>query len=304
MGIDIADRIRGALLGTFVGDAMGAPFEGASPGVALDHRIAARLRSPRHLGYTDDTEMMLGLAESLVAMRGFDERDFAQRLRANYEPARGYGRGMKLIFRAMDQGVPVSGLAATAWESGSRGNGAATRAAPLACLRRDDLQRLAVDAERSAALTHAHPHARAACVAQALGIALLLQSGPRAFDPKVFLEEIAAAADRVSSEIATSLRALDVDGAELRRVPPGPLAIESLPVAIRAFLEHPDDFEAALAAALSNGGDTDSIAAMTGALAGARVGKRGIPATWVDALEDGPRGRSLVERLAEELSNR
>jgi ADP-ribosylglycohydrolase len=62
------DRARGALLGTFVGDALGMPFEGAAHHdiPATVEMIAAR----RGRGtYTDDTQMMIALAESLRSRR-------------------------------------------------------------------------------------------------------------------------------------------------------------------------------------------------------------------------------------------
>ena len=49
------------------------------------------------------------------------------------------------------------------------------------------------------------------------------------------------------------------------------------------------------------GGDTDTVAAMTGAIAGARHGASSIPGSWLEALEEGERGRSYVEQLAVRL---
>jgi hypothetical protein len=46
------------------------------------------------------------------------------------------------------------------------------------------------------------------------------------------------------------------------------------------------------------GGDTDTLGAMAGAVAAARTGASAIPSQWLDALEEGPKGRSHVERLA------
>jgi hypothetical protein len=62
------DRARGALLGTFVGDALGMPFEGVSHTdvpAAVDMVAARRGRGT----YTDDTQMMIALAESLIERR-------------------------------------------------------------------------------------------------------------------------------------------------------------------------------------------------------------------------------------------
>jgi ADP-ribosylglycohydrolase len=74
----------------------------------------------------------------------------------------------------------------------------------------------------------------------------------------------------------------------------------SVPTAILAASLH-TSFEDPVASAIRCGGDTDTLGAMTGALAGARDGASSIPKHWLDALEDGPRGRTHVEALARAL---
>ena len=120
--------------------------------------IDKRLAAPRFLGYTDDTEMMISLAESLLSMRRFDPARFVETLRQNYEPARGYGRGMKLFFQALAAGRDPSESARAAWPSGSEGNGAAARVAPIACVLAEDARRLVEVSGQSASTTHAHPN--------------------------------------------------------------------------------------------------------------------------------------------------
>lgn len=79
------------------------------------------------------------------------------------------------------------------------------------------------------------------------------------------------------------------------------LALESVPLALWAHC-HSTSFEAALVEAVSACGDTDSIGAMTGAMAGATYGASAIPRSWVDALERP--GRRRVQALADALSMR
>ena len=62
-------------------------------------------------------------------------------------------------------------------------------------------------------------------------------------------------------------------------------AVEAVPAAVAAFLGAPDDPEDVLVRAVSIGGDTDTIAAMTGALVGARVGATGLPDRLLGRLE-------------------
>ena len=74
-------------------------------------------------------------------------------------------------------------------------------------------------------------------------------------------------------------------------------ACQSVCAAIYSATAH-RTFEAAATFAVRLGGDTDTIAAMTGAITGACCGAASIPVRWLDALEDGDRGRSHIESLA------
>jgi hypothetical protein len=65
----------------------------------------------------------------------------------------------------------------------------------------------------------------------------------------------------------------------------GGFVLESLPMSLWCFASHPEDPAAAIMTAVNGGKDTDTIAAMTGAMAGAYHGVSGLPKPWVDHLE-------------------
>jgi poly(ADP-ribose) glycohydrolase ARH3 len=75
-------------------------------------------------------------------------------------------------------------------------------------------------------------------------------------------------------------------------------ASESVPTAIYAFLRRPSSFSEVVTYAISLGGDTDTIACMAGAFAGAHLGLDGIPALWAEGVEAAAEG---VEAAAELL---
>ena len=100
------DQFRGALLGCLLGDAFGSVLEGISPNDSrleklLTHRRAAR----QPWRYTDDSEMALGLARSLVACGGLNGAHLMETWSEDYEPARGYGKGMKRAIQAWRSGA-------------------------------------------------------------------------------------------------------------------------------------------------------------------------------------------------------
>lgn len=79
-------------------------------------------------------------------------------------------------------------------------------------------------------------------------------------------------------------------------------SLHVVPVAIYAWLRHPDNFRTALTSALACGGDTDTLGAIVGALIGATVGKQGIPQDWLDAIWEWPRSIPVMERIAVQLT--
>ena len=311
-GATLGSRFAGALLGTMVGDTLGAPFEGQPHERMADRRDELRdnaVEWMRRSRYTDDTQMMIGVAESLVAARGFDADDMALRFAANYDPYRGYGAGAHRVLSAIGSGWPWHVAATRAFPEGSFGNGAAMRVAPVGVLYHDDLAELRRVAEGSAAITHAHPLGKEGAALQACAVALAIRAEGGSAQPLRFLGELSAFARSDLPEFTDKLESMttllrekpDVESI-VRTLGNDIRAHGSVAAAIYAFLAHIDSFEAAVVYAVTLGGDTDTIGAMTGAIAGASHGVEAIPQEWRDALESGPKGRDHVMQLAHELA--
>ncbi len=79
-------------------------------------------------------------------------------------------------------------------------------------------------------------------------------------------------------------------------------AYQSVPVALYAWLRHRGDFRAAMESALNCGGDTDSVGAIVGALAGTDVGKESIAFEWLSGICEWPRSNRSLEQIAERLA--
>jgi poly(ADP-ribose) glycohydrolase ARH3 len=296
---DRIDRARGALLGTFVGDALGMPYEGSPPS-SVPERIEmldARLGPGT---YTDDTEMMIVLAETLLESDRVDPDELGRAFLAAYDPRRGYGAGTRAVLALVERGMPASEAAQRVFDGrGSFGNGAAMRVAPVAVRFADDRARVVAEADRSARATHAHPFGIDAARVQAAAVAAALRD-----------EDVLGACRRAAAT-AESRHRLDAVEALLDGPAPAPAEVarrlgnssagqESVPAALYAALAR-GGFAGAVTFAVRCGGDADTIGAMTGAIAGARHGATAIPTRWRRALEDRERGRSHVERLAERL---
>jgi poly(ADP-ribose) glycohydrolase ARH3 len=293
------DAIRGALLGTFVGDALGMPFEG-SPPEAIPERVEMTEARLGRGTYTDDTEMMIALGESLLERGTVEEDHLAAAFLSAYDPRRGYGAGTRAVFELWRAGVPTAQAAGKLFDGrGSLGNGAAMRVAPLAARYSDERPRLREATERSARVTHHHPVGVDAAVVQASAIAAAIRGDDelQAARRAARSAELVSALDRIEGLCSHDSSPGEVAGT----LGTSPVGHESVPAAICAAGSG-RSFRDAVSFAVRCGGDTDTIGAMTGAIVGARHGAEAIPAEWIELLEDGERGRTYVERLAERLA--
>ncbi len=299
----LEDRFVGCLLGLAVGDALGAPFEGRSAdGIARQFSTPQQLvdQPPSgRLWYTDDTEMAIGVAETLVRGGKIDNRELCVRFARNFDPNRGYGGGARILLEAIKAGHDHRYLAENYFPGGSFGNGAAMRVAPVGLMFRDDLNDLWEQSRLSAMPTHVHPLGIEG--AQMIAMAVALASHSEQIDRQTMFEQIA---DRcVSVEFSQPLRRaarLD-DVRTLGLFGNGIEATSSVVTAIATFGLTPDSYIDTIGNAILLGGDTDTIAAMAGAISGAYLGVQAIPKHLIERLEDCVRGRTYIEKLAVNL---
>lgn len=298
-------RARGALLGAVVGDAFGAPLEGMSPN---DARAAAvrRARGSEPWRYTDDGAMFIAIAESLRDTGTVHPVSVLSKLAAHYEPARGFGRGMKLALAAYESGVSWQRVAGTAWPEGSRGNGGAVRAGAVALRAWSTVNDLTAATRLATRVTHAHADALELAVLQAQLVSLTLENPQLLDDPHATLDELArrAPATPLIKDVILRVRqTCDVDVDIALSCGTSPLARESVAAAHAAFLRVHDSVEAAVVHAATLGGDVDSICCMVGCLAGALHGESQIPAYWLAALSSETPSIEALSTLADVIAN-
>ena len=291
-------RFIGCMLGAGVGDALGRSFEGLWNDQVRPEDIEFDGK------WTDDTHMMIGIAESLLAKRGFDGKHMILTFMKNWEeePWRGYGPGPPRIFRMIRSGVPWNEAARLLYGgAGSFGNGAAMRVAPIGLLFYDDAERLREIACKSAELTHTHPLGKEGAVIQAYAVALATQTERGRFDPEDFIEKIIeyTRSDIYREKLEKAKGLLDLDGEKdvVRKLGNSVEAFNSVPTAIFCFAKNHEEYSKTVLYAVKLGGDTDTIAAMSGAIAGAYHGEEGIPESWRLKLEKS----SCIKRLARDL---
>ncbi|MFF8634311.1 ADP-ribosylglycohydrolase family protein [Streptomyces pilosus] len=279
------ERALGAVVGSAVGDALGAPFEFGPEGA-----FSARFPAAGHGGEmcggggwdpgeaTDDTQMAVLVAESLLECGGLDLPDVFRRFRrwAAADP-KDIGLQTEAV---LSSGDPWDLAAALHFQTSQRGagNGALMRAAPSAVYFAPLGRDATMDAARRlAALTHGD---RAAW------------EGTAVFHELV---RVALAGEDPLAVVADTLDAVHPDHRDRYATVLAPdwqpdLATECngavwpcLGSALWA-LRTTNGYEDAVRAAIDLGGDTDTVAAVTGGLAGAVHGVDAIPARWTEPL--------------------
>lgn len=303
----LSDRFAECLLGLAVGDAVGAPYEGLTHAdIFFQFGTPDKLvtnPSGDALFYTDDTEMMIGVAETLAECGRVDEARLCRAFAENYHPERGYGQGARRVIEAMARGADYRTLAANIFPGGSFGNGAAMRVAPVGLLFADELDELWEQARLSALPTHTHPLGIEG--AQVLAHATALALYATTFDRKQFCCELLSRATTEEFRWHLSIAAKLKSGDSLSGLGSTLHAHRSVVTAIACFAATPGDFEMAIARAIGLGDDTDTVAAMAGSLVGAFAGAGAIPPALLEKLEDGPaKGRTHITQLAAELASR
>jgi ADP-ribosylglycohydrolase len=322
------DRTVGALLGMTVGDALGTTYEFAElaapayPMLAVGPATDIVGGGPFGLvagQITDDTQLAVCLARSLVDRGRLDVDDLARRFVAWRPHAFDIGTTTRAAIDRLVRGEPAATAGRSAWHDSRRsaaGNGSLMRIAPLAVwhgLRGSDPARDAVD---ESLVTHADPRCALACAGFCAAIADAVAGDHR--DAERMLRRAGEAIEGASAYLSArwdddeldrtaiddAKRALHDDLAAARRADPelySPHALHLhrtqgfVRVAFRLacwHAVHAPSYRAAVVDTASRGGDADTNAAIVGALLGARDGAATIPQAWRDrvlaATQPGP----------------
>lgn len=318
------EQFVGALIGCAAGDALGAPIEGKSHEqiASLEDMTGHYRPLPRRkagsqthypLGqYTDDTQLTVAIARSLVAQGAVDGAEIAREFAALWRSGEIVGAGpvADRAVKRLIEGVP--------WQDAAVPddlplNGAAMRIAPVGLWNCDRPDRLADDVATASVVTHRHPVSIDAAMAVATTVAHAVTSSE--IETPAILDAVASAVQ--SQGFAGRIRGLG----ELLRSPPQAaleaiagtgsrpgergfgipaLAEPTVLAALYAFLRSPRDYVATIDFALRIGGDVDTIAAIAGAMSGAHNGVDAIPRHLVDSVKDSAEivdlGRRLYQR--------
>lgn len=255
---------------------------------------------------SDDTEHTLMLAAALICHRQDTQamqRAFAWKLRW-WLAALPAGVGLSTAKAVLRLWL---GFPATRSGVVSAGNGAAMRSAVIGVIFHADSAKRREMALAACQVTHRGPHAEesALLVAEAAALAVRHASAADAFEalePLIQSKEMrlrsAALKSSLTEGASVSCYAEKIGcGYGVSGYAPNTVA-----VALYAWLRHRGDYGAAVREVIACGGDTDTVAAITGGICGAETGQGGIPHSWIKRLCDWPRSVSYMRHLAVALA--
>ncbi len=299
------DRIFGSLIGLIFADAVGSRFEGIQ-----QDQLRAKFRDKssafeyalnrQELRYTDDGQMTLAMAEHLADNPTIVSNDLMRRFVDVYESWRGYGRGARVLIEAFRDNAEYEFMAEHLFPGGSLGNGAAMRSAPIGLRFVGDVKRIWQEAKESAWPTHRHELGIEG--AQLIAVATSIAASKSSINPLMLAESLLPLCSTVVFRNRLErLREVKVDG-DIEQFGNGIEAHESVVTALACFALYPQSYQEALATALWQGGDTDTLAAMTGALVGAHVGSAFSNDLPLERLEEGEAFIGFVRALSARLA--
>jgi ADP-ribosyl-[dinitrogen reductase] hydrolase len=270
--ITIESRALGAYLGLAAGDALGATVE-----FMTRNEIAAEYGVHRHIiggGWlrlkpgrvTDDTEMAMALARSIIRKEGLDARDvceeFAAWLKAGpVDVGNTCRRGIR---RYMMQGTTEG-----PFFEGEAGNGAAMRVLPVALATLGRPEAAESWAVTQARTTHNHPLSDSACVTLVQMVQSLLQGGGK-------------------EDVRNSAAALAEKHGNFRFEPYHgrctAYVVDTMQTVMHYYF-NTETFADCVIQTVNQGGDADTTGALGGMLAGATYGAAAIPSKWLGRLD-------------------
>ncbi len=301
----LKSKYTGCLVGAAIGDALGKQNEGLKRKDILESRYVTDY-GKTHAGspgeklragqYTDDTEQMLVLAQSLIECNGFDAVDFAARIAKWGSDSLNDNAKKSLVGPSSAAAIARLNSGITWKESGSEipSCGSAMRVAPIG-LFYEDMDEI----ESNAILSSIPTHNSKGAIAGAVAVAVAVRSAILEKDCIGILKDITNRASKYDASLADrielSFERKDTDPDRVfEEIGTSYMVYDTVPCSFYCFSRHFGSPGKAITEAVNAGGDTDSIACITGALCGALHGIHAFPEKWLKGLEN----RKMIEHLS------
>lgn len=312
--MNLVDNIKGLIFGQAIGDALGLASEFMTREEVLQHYpsginsyndiIRDRHRSIWRKGaWTDDTDQMLCILDSIVRHREINLLDIAERF-VNWKKTNGRGIGRHTL-NVLSIGdytkdpFKVSELVWTMSRKQSAANGAIMRTSILGAWDYSNWEKVRENTENVCKLTHYDPRCVGSCVAVTYIIHSCLNNK---MISKTELIDIGNKYDERIAEYIELAFQNDIEQLKLDEQDKLGYTLKTMSAALWAF-NHTADFQAGLKSVIEQGGDGDTNGAVAGALLGLKFGFDRLPANLINNLIGKNELINITEMLLEIIGN-
>ena len=280
------DKFRGCMIGLALGDALCAPFEGGILERSL-WKLLGKTKDNK-IRYTDDTQMSIDIAKSIISYKKINQDAMALSFAQSYRWSRGYGPNAAKLLKSIGNGQDWRILNTKYFNNGSYGNGAAMRIAPVALFFHIDRYSLLEAVKESSIITHAHDLAIHGAMNIATTIALLLNEQSVLKITEKLIKENSAEYKKkliIAKQWLQSNQPIPVN-LVVKELGNGIQAINSTVTAIFIGLNFIEkEYSDMIEFIQKCKGDSDTIAAMAGAIWGVANGLDAINHPMLEKLE-------------------
>lgn len=308
------NQYLGAIIGHAVGDAMGFPTEFSKREELLQSPVIEMIDSPdvgQPAGsWSDDTAMEIATIDSFIQKKYFDYKDIMDKWvkwisKSEYTPtgvAFDIGRTCLKAIKKYCNGTAPLQCGATSMNE--NGNGSLMRILPVALYayskKLDDTSIRKLTDEVSS-LTHAHEVSRLGCYIYVQFIISLLKDFAKEDSYRYIQNLDYSAYDKNAINLYSRILNEKIEGQILDNIKSSGYIVDTLECAMWIFM-NAQHYKEAIIASTNIGGDTDTIGAIVGSMAGIYYGFDSIPSNWLDKLQRKDYLMELADRFEKSVN--
>lgn len=308
----VENQVKGGIFGFCIGDALGVPLEFTSRA----ERKKDPVKEMRAYGtyhqpfgtWSDDSSMLLCLVENIA--EGYSLEGLAgkfvlfgtQGYMTPHQQVFDIGNSTRMAIQRISNGIAP--IECGGKDENDNGNGSLMRILPLAYyLKGKPFQEQIKVAEDVSSITHAHDRSKLACIIY-IQIAISLLEGKE--KKAAYVDSIEYVKQNMPEHYQRELQTYSrIFGSQILLLSEAEISssgyvVDTLEAAVWSFLTT-DSYEEAVFKAINLGGDTDTIAAIAGGLAGLYYGFSGIRETWLQCLVKNKEINELLDRFIEKV---
>lgn len=304
------NRLKGLFIGGIVGDAFGSPYEFKQQGsytITDQMEYNGVFKIPAG-SFTDDSSMMLCLAQSLIDTKGFSASDQMRKYvdwmmtgymssndeRGCFDIGRQTKTAIYEYIKTVRSGNPSDGYHGSAGGMFASGNGGIMRMAPIMVFYHMDVATGLQRAQDSSRVTHGSPECLESAWLMAYVVFLLLEGTSK----DDVLRAMWNVKDTLKEEKVRDIAGLTWAGKKADYIFTSGYVIHTLEAALWGFFMT-DTFKRGMMVLAEMGRDVDTVCCVYGQIAGAFYGYSAIPDEWITSLQK----KDLVQSVCATLVN-